>query len=93
MAMDILIVGFVCMLNSNGRDSAGFGIGSGRLIRCFSKSGEQAMRTDIDQVFPRGCRIAHGDTTNVSRPDTARNHSSRICVPRNVESLQKSCFA
>jgi hypothetical protein len=55
-------------------------------------SSQQTMRTDIDEVFPRGCRIAHSGITYVSTLDKAPSHIRRICIPRNAEILPKSCF-
>jgi hypothetical protein len=61
---------------------------------CFHfHSRTPAVRSDIDQSFPRGHRIEHGDTKTVGAHDKLFNHGTRICIPRNAEVLLKSCFA
>jgi hypothetical protein len=64
-----------------------------RLVGISLPPGRPKVRTDVDQLFPRGRQIEHGDMTNLPTHDKSLRHGTRICSPRNVESLGKSCFA
>jgi hypothetical protein len=72
---------------------SGTGFHPPRLVGFSLPPGRSEARTDVDQLFPRGRRIEHSDMRNVPRDDKLLNHGTRICIPRNVEMLGKSCFA
>jgi hypothetical protein len=69
------------------------GISLLRLVGISLPSGQPEARTDVDQLFPHSCRIERSDMKNIPRDDKPLSHGTRICIPRNIEVLGKSCFA
>jgi hypothetical protein len=75
------------------RGGSGTGFRPPRLVGISLPPGRPEVRTDVNELFPRGRRIEHGDMTDLPTHDKPLRHGTRICIPRNVKMFGKSCFA